>query len=96
MTGPYQIVKGPVITEKSTGMRGEGNKYTFFVSLSAGKQEIKKAIEDIFKVKVVKVNTINLKGKRKRLGIHEGFTARKKKAIVTLKPGQTIKMFEGA
>jgi large subunit ribosomal protein L23 len=96
MFDPYQIIKGPLITEKSTTLRGEENKFTFFISLRASKTEIKKAVEELFKVKVIRVNTFNLKGKKKRLGIHEGYTPRRKKAVVTLKPGDTIRMFEGA
>ncbi|MFQ5866991.1 MAG: 50S ribosomal protein L23 [bacterium] len=96
MFDPYQIIKGPLVTEKSTALRGEENKYSFFVSLRASKTEIKKAIEELFKVKVVKVNTFNLKGKKKRLGIHQGYTPRRKKAVLTLKSGDTIRTFEGA
>ncbi|MDH5173829.1 MAG: 50S ribosomal protein L23 [Elusimicrobiota bacterium] len=96
MFDPYQIIKGPVITEKSTTLRGDENKYTLFVSLRASKTEIKRAVEELFKVEVIKVNTFNLGGKKKRLGIHEGHRARRKKAVVTLKPGNTIRMFEGA
>ena len=96
MFDPYQIIKGPLVTEKSTTLRGEENKYTFYVSLRASKTEIKRAVEELFKVKVIKVNTSNLKGKKKRLGIHEGYTPRRKKAVVTLKPGATIRMLEGA
>jgi large subunit ribosomal protein L23 len=96
MFDPHQIIKGPVITEKSTTLRGEENKYTLFVSLRASKTEIKRAVEELFKVEVIKVNTSNLGGKKKRLGIHEGYRARRKKAVVTLKPGNTIRMFEGA
>jgi len=96
MFDPYQIIKGPLVTEKTTVLREEENRYTFFVSLRASKTEIKRAVEELFKVKVIKVNTSNLKGKKKRLGIHEGYTARQKKAVVTLKPGDTIRMFEGA
>ncbi|MFB0526761.1 MAG: 50S ribosomal protein L23 [bacterium] len=96
MFDPYQIIKGPVITEKSTTLRGDENKYTLFVSLRASKTEIKRAIEELFKVEVIKVNTFNIGGKKKRLGIHEGYRARRKKAVVTLKPGNTIRMFEGA
>jgi len=96
MFDPYQIIKGPVVTEKSTTLRGKENKYSFFVSPRASKTEIKKAVEELFKVKVLKVNTSNLKGKRKRLGIHEGYRAKRKKAVITLKPGDTIRIFEGA
>ncbi len=96
MFDPYQIIKSPLVTEKSTTLRGEENKYTFFVSFRASKTEIKRAVEELFKVDVIKVNTLNLKGKKKRLGIHEGYTPRRKKAVVTLKPGNTIRMLEGA
>jgi len=96
MFDPYQIIKGPLVTEKSTTLRGEENKYTFFVSFKASKAEIKRAVEEIFKVNVIGVNTSNLRGKKKRMGIYEGYRARRKKAVVTLKPGDTIRMFEGA
>jgi large subunit ribosomal protein L23 len=96
MFDAYKIIKGPVITEKSTTLRGEENKYTLFVSLRASKTEIKRAVEELFKVQVIKVNTFNIAGKKKRMGIHEGYKARRKKAVVTLKPGNTIRMFEGA
>jgi len=96
MFDPYEIIKCPLVTEKSTALRGEENKYAFFVSLRASKAEIKKAVEELFKVRVIKVNTFNLKGKKKRLGIHEGYTPRRKKAVVTLKAGDTIRMLEGA
>ena len=96
MFDPYQIIKGPLVTEKSTALRGEENKYTFYVSPRANKDEIRRAVEQIFRAKVIKVNTFNLKGKKKRLGIHEGYRPRRKKAVVTLKPGETIRAFEGA
>ncbi len=96
MFDPYQIIKGPLVTEKSTTLRAEENKYTLFVSLKANKTEIKRAVEELFKVEVIKVNTFNLKGKKKKLGIHEGYRPKRKKAVVTLKPGNTIRMFEGA
>jgi len=96
MFDAYKIIKGPVITEKSTTLRGEENKYTLFVSLRASKTEIKMAVEELFKVQVIKVNTFNIAGKKKRMGIHEGYKTRRKKAVVTLKPGNTIRMFEGA
>jgi len=96
MFDPYQIIRSPLITEKSTALRGEENKYTFYVSPGASKTQIKKAVEELFKVRVVKVNTSNLKGKKKRLGMYEGHRARRKKAVVTLKTGDTIRIFEGA
>ena len=88
------IILAPVITEKS--MYGIANKtYTFKVAKSATKTDIKNAVEEIFKVKVDKVNTANYDGKVKRLGRHEGRTASYKKAIVTLtKESKAIEFFE--
>ncbi|MEN6371182.1 MAG: 50S ribosomal protein L23 [Armatimonadota bacterium] len=95
MKDPYSIVKQPLVTEKS--MAGVGhNKYTFEVSMDANKIEIGQAIEKIFSVKVLKVNTLKVKGKKKRVGRHpEGMTADMKKAVITLAPGQRIEIFEG-
>ena len=79
----HDIVIRPVITEKS--MLGAVNKiYTFEVAKSANKIEIAKACEEIFKVKVAKVNTMNVRGQKRRQGMHEGYTPSWKKAIVTL------------
>jgi large subunit ribosomal protein L23 len=89
----YDLVKQPVITEQSLKMIEDFNRYTFKVDKNANKVEIKKAIEAIFNVKVVKVNTINVKPKFKRLGQHEGFKNAYKKAIVELAEGQTIEAF---
>lgn len=89
----YDLVKQPVITEQSLKMIENFNRYTFKVDKNANKVEIKKAIEAIFNVKVVKVNTINVKPKFKRLGQHEGFKNAYKKAIVELAEGQTIEAF---
>ena len=83
------IIKAPVVTEKSQIALGEG-KYTFKVDPRANKTEIKLAIEKIFNVKVESVRTINVKPKKKRVGRYTGLTNRTKKAIVTLKDGQTI------
>ncbi len=86
----YGIILGHVVTEKGTHMLGE-NKYIFRVPLSAGKIEIRKAVEDLFKVKVEKVRTMRVKGKiRKWRGRAVGKTSRWKKAIVKLKEGNTI------
>lgn len=71
------------------------NKYTFIVDRRANKTEIRKAIEDIFDVKVDKVYTMTIKGKKKRMGRFEGRRPNRKKAIVTLKPGHKIPLFEG-
>lgn len=85
MMDPYDIIKRPVLTERTTDQMAD-KKYTFDVDLRANKTEIKRAVEKIFDVKVVKVNTMNVKGKPKRYGRYSGYTARRKKAIVTLTP----------
>lgn len=90
----YDIIKKPIITERSM-MGAQDNKYTFEVAIDAGKVEIKKAVEEIFGVKVAKVNTIKLPGKWKRMGVYTGKTAAKKKAIVTLTDdSKKIEIFE--
>jgi large subunit ribosomal protein L23 len=94
MKNSYDIIIKPVITEKTVSMMEEG-KYTFRVAKGANKFEIKNAIQDIFKVNVVNVSTMNVRGKLKRMGRSEGKTASWKKAIVTLKDGQQIEVFEG-
>ena len=88
------IIIKPVVTEKSIGLM-EHNKYVFKVALSANKIEIKKAIEEIFKVNVVDVNTVRVKGKEKRMGRSVGKTSDYKKAIVQLAEGDSIEIFEG-
>jgi large subunit ribosomal protein L23 len=92
---PRDIILRPIITEKSNIEMGSG-KYTFAVSLDASKTEIRNAVEDIFKVKVKAVNTSVSKGKFRRMGMSRGFKPDWKKAVVTLEPGHSIKMFEGA
>jgi len=88
------VIIKPIITEKTMNLLAD-NKYTFIVDKKANKTEIKNAVENIFNVKVEKVSTMNVKGKPKRVGRFEGRTPSRKKAIVTLKPGQKIKLFEG-
>ena len=89
------IIIKPIITEASMDKLAE-KKYTFKVASDATKPEIAKAVEEMFKVEVESVNTINMKRKPKRLGVHSGYTAAWKKAIVTLKPSsKTIEFFEG-
>jgi len=83
------IIIAPVITEKSM-LERSNNVYTFKVVKTASKDEIKKAIEDAFKVQVDKVNTLNTKAKRRRVGKYTGKTKTYKKAIVTLKDGSSI------
>ena len=84
-----EIIKAPVITEKSEIAR-EAGKFTFKVDPRANKLEIKEAIEKIFNVKVTEIRTINVKPKKRRVGRYTGLTNRTKKAIVTLAEGQTI------
>ena len=94
MKDPRDILKKPVVTEKSTSLL-QDNKYTFVVDPRANKTEIKQAVEKTFKVKVEKVNTMNVKGKIKRVRRIPGRTPDTKKAIVTLKKGDKIEIFEG-
>lgn len=90
----YDIIKRPVLSEKSYS--GIANKrYVFEVAVDANKIEIKEAIEKIFGVKVEKVNTVNVRGKLKRQGRTQGFTSKRKKAIVQLtKDSKSIEFFE--
>ncbi len=94
MKHPQDIILKPVITEKS--MAGVADKsYTFYVAPDANKTEIKKAVEELFGVKVRKVNTIKLPAKQKRVGVHSGYTTARHKAIVKLTDGsKTIEFFE--
>jgi large subunit ribosomal protein L23 len=88
-----EIIKKPIITEKSMLMAEELNKYTFSVDKRANKVQIRKAIEELFKVKVVKVHKINTTPKKKRVGQHQGFKPQMTKAIVTLAEGSKIEIF---
>ncbi len=91
----HDIIIKPVITERS--MEGlQAGKYTFKVAKSANKIEIAKAVEELFGVKVAKVNTISVKGREKRMGKNSGYLPDWKKAIVTLVEGEkTIEFFDG-
>lgn len=94
MTAQDIIIK-PIITEKSMGGLQE-NKYTFKVAKSANKIEIAKAVEELFGVQVASVNTMNVRGRAKRVGLNRGVTPSWKKAIVTLAEGsKTIEFFDG-
>lgn len=94
MLSARDIIVRPVITEK--GMDGlSQNQYTFEVNPKANKVQIKQAVKEIFNVDVASVNTIRVQGKLKRRGVYVGRTPERKKAIVTLKPGQRIEFFEG-
>lgn len=95
MRDPYGIIKRPLITEKSTRQRDEENKVVFEVVRDASKLEIKRAVEEIFKVKVLEVRTMIIPGKVKRFGRYVGKTSPIKKAVVTLRAGDKIEFFEG-
>ncbi|WP_108672015.1 50S ribosomal protein L23 [Peribacillus acanthi] len=88
------IIKRPVITERSSDLMGE-RKYTFEVDVRANKTQVKDAVQEIFGVKVEKVNIMNYKGKYKRMGRHAGYTNKRRKAIVTLTTeSKEIEFFE--
>ncbi|PYE48116.1 50S ribosomal protein L23 [Deinococcus yavapaiensis] len=90
----YDIIKQPVISEKAyAGM--ERGVYSFWVDPKANKTQIKNAVQQAFGVRVVKVNTMNVEGKQKRVGKFQGYRADRKKAIVQLAEGQKIEALEG-
>jgi len=91
---PRDVLIRPLITEKSHEAMERGT-YTFEVHPQATKADIHNAVEEIFKVRVVKVNTVNMKGKPRRLGVQTGRTSSWKKAMVTLAPGERIQALEG-
>lgn len=94
---PHYIIKRPLITEKTTNMRGDkkgSSKYCFVVERKANKTQIKQVIEGFFKVKVISVTTMIQHGKSKRVRFHYGLRPDWKKAMVTLAPGQMITFFE--
>ncbi|MDY0075039.1 MAG: 50S ribosomal protein L23 [Tenericutes bacterium HGW-Tenericutes-6] len=93
MTKYYDILKAPIITEQSTKLIESQNRYTFKVDPKANKVEIKKAVETIFNVKVLSVNTVNVLPKFKRMGKYEGYKSAYKKAVVKLAEGQKIDAF---
>ena len=91
----HDIIRKPVITEKSMAAMAD-KKYTFIVHMSANKVQIKKAVEEVFGVKVEKVQTIRTMGQTKRMGVHVGKRADQKKAIITLaQDSKGIEFFEG-
>ena len=90
----HDIIRKPMITEKTMAAMVE-NKYTFIVHQSANKVQVKRAIEEIFNVKVEDVKTMRVEGKTKRVGVHIGKRADYKKAIVKLAEGSSIEFFEG-
>lgn len=91
----YDIIRRPVITEKSMASMSD-KKYTFIVDIHANKSQIKRAVEDVFGVKVAEVKTIKTLGKTKRVGVHVGKRPDQKKAIIKLtEESKTIEFFEG-
>lgn len=94
MKNPRDIIKRPIITEQTSELLAD-KVYVFEVDLRANKTEIRQAVEQIFKVKVTKVNTIRVPGKPKRYGRHSGYTSEWKKAIVSLSPeSKELEFFE--
>lgn len=91
----YSIIKKPIFTEKALNLKESQNKIIVEVHPDANKVQIKKAFEEIFKVKVDSVDVINVKPKLKRVGLHFTKTKRIKKAVVTLKPGEKLDLIEG-
>jgi len=91
----FDIIKRPLDTEKLDRMRDRENKFAFEIDLKANKTEVKQAIEQLFKVKVLDIKTHIVRGKFRRIGRNEGRRPNWKKAIVTLKEGDAISLFEG-
>ena len=91
----YDIIRKPVITEKTMNDMAQ-NKYTFIVDINSNKSQIKRAVEEVFGVKVANVQTLRTMGKTKRMGVHVGKRADYKKAIITLtEDSKAIEFFEG-
>ena len=90
----YEVLRRPLITEKNTALLAQ-NKYVFEVAGEANKHQIGQAVETAFKVKVTAVNVMTVPGKTRRIGRRQVLTPSWKKAVVTLKPGDKIELFEG-
>ena len=91
----YDVLKRPIITEKTSLQASALHRYTFEVDRRANKHLVKEAVEAAFNVEVTAVNIMNVRGKSRRMGRQVGRTRDWKKAVVTLKPGQSIEYFEG-
>lgn len=94
MRDPRKIIQMPLVSEKSTNLRAQENKYVFRVDRGANKLQIRRAVEELFKVKVEEVTTMMMHGRPKRLGRFEGRRPDWKKAIIKLKKGEVIELFE--
>lgn len=94
MRSLYEVIKRPIISEKSTALAEVGNKYVFEVAPAANKQEIRDAVQRLFKVNVLSVRTMVMHGKVKRVGRFETKKSNWKKALVTLAEGQKIDFFQ--
>ena len=90
----YEVLRRPLITEKNAMLQAQG-KYVFEIAREANKQQIREAVEKAFKVNVLAVNVMTVPGKTRRVGRQQVLTQSWKKAIVTLKPGDKIGLFEG-
>lgn len=91
---PHTILIRPVLSEKTVSLADDGRRVVFDVATDANKVEVAKAVEAVFEVKVAKVNTINVKGKIKRMGKFSGRRRSRKRAIVTLAAGHKLNLFE--
>jgi len=96
MKSMYDVIKRPIVTEKATVQKENSNQVSFEVDRRANKIEIKQAVEKLFKVKVLAVNTMTVKGKVKRMGRFTGKRPDWKKAVVTLNKGEALPFLEGA
>ncbi|NLC95230.1 MAG: 50S ribosomal protein L23 [Bacilli bacterium] len=94
MRDPRDVILRPIITEKTSDLMGQDNKYTFVVNKDSNKTEVAYAVEKLFNVKVLKVNIMNVRPKRRRVGRFEGTKPGYNKAIVKLVPGHTIELFD--
>ncbi|MCX7784911.1 MAG: 50S ribosomal protein L23 [candidate division WOR-3 bacterium] len=94
MIDPTKVIIRPIVTEKSERLKADNSQYVFEVGRKYNKIDIKRAVEEVFRVKVEKVRVMNYYGKPKRMGVFQGRRSEWKKAIVTLKPGQKIESLE--
>ncbi len=93
-TDHFDVIRSPMLTEKATDLREKSNQISFKIDARANKKQVKEAIEKIFNVKVTGVRIINTSAKPKKLGAHSGSRAGFKKAVVSLKEGDQIELFE--